>query len=41
MNKEERVICAFFSTWMFCWHTNLSDDNIISAYAKSEKGYGF
>ena len=25
----------------FCWHSNLSDDNVISAYAKSEKGYGF
>ena len=25
----------------FCWNSNLSNDNIISAYARSENGYGF
>ena len=23
----------------FCWRANLSNDNIISAYARSENGY--
>ena len=25
----------------FSWHSNLSNDKVISAYAKSGKGYGF
>ena len=25
----------------FCWHSNLSNDDIISTYSKSYNGYGF
>ena len=43
MNKEARVICEFEMDFKkyFCWRSNLSNDNIISAYARSESGYGF
>ena len=46
MNKKERVLCDFLWTWILKnlfigILINLSNDNVISAYAKSEKGYGF
>ena len=43
MNKEARVICEFEMDFKksFCWHSNISNDNIISAYARSESGCGF
>ena len=41
-NKKERVICKFKVDFKksFCWHSNLSNDNIMSAYARSENGSG-
>ena len=41
-NKKERVICKFQVDFKksFCWHSNLSNDNIISAYARSKNGSG-
>ena len=45
MNKKESL-CEFemdfnmFKT-SFCWSSNLSNDFIISAYARSENGFGF
>ena len=43
MNKKERVICEVEVDLKksFCWRSNVSNDNIISAYARSENGYGF
>ena len=43
MNKKERVICEVEVDFKksFCWRSNVSNDNIISAYARSENGYGF
>ena len=44
MNKKERVICEVevdFIKKSFCWRSNLSNDNTISAYARYENGYGF
>ena len=44
MNKTERVICEVevdFIKKSFCWRSNLGNDNIISAYARYENGYGF
>ena len=43
MNKKERVICGVEVDFKksFCWRSNVSNDNIISAYARSENGYGF
>ena len=43
MSKKEREICEFEMDCKksLCWHSNLSNDNIISAYAKSENGYEF
>ena len=40
MNKKERVICEFEVHFKksFSW---LSNDNIISAYTRSENGHGF
>ena len=42
MNKEEnvnmRIRNVSFLKKSFCWR---STENIISAYARSEKGYGF
>ena len=44
MNKKERVMCEVemdFKT-SFCWRsTDLSNDDIITAYARSENGNGF
>ena len=42
MNKKERVTCEFEVdfTKSFCWRSNLSNDNIISAYARSKNGCG-
>ena len=45
MNKKGRVICEFetmkFKESFVCWRSNLTNDNISSAYAGSENGYGF
>ena len=45
MNKNGRVICEFetmkFMESFVCWRANLTNDNISSAYARSENGYGF
>ena len=43
MNKKERVIYKFQMDFKksFCWRSNLSNDNIISAYARSDNGNGF
>ena len=43
MNKKERVICEFEVHFKksFSWLSNISNDNIISAYARSENGHGF
>ena len=43
MDKKERVICEFEMDFQkyFCWHSKLSNDDIISAYARSENGSGF
>ena len=43
MNKKERVICKFQMDFKksFCWRSNLSNNNIISAYARSDNGNGF
>ena len=43
MNKKERVICEFEVDFKksFCWRSNLSNDNIISACGRSENGQGF
>ena len=43
MNKKERVICEVEVDLKksFCWRSNVSNDNIISTYARSENGYGF
>ena len=43
MNKKERVICEFQMGFKksFCWRSSLRNDNIISAYARPENGYGF
>ena len=40
MNKKERVIARFEMafTKSFSWRSNLSNDNIISAYTGSENG---
>ena len=35
MNKKEGVICE-----SFCSRSNLSNDDIISAYVRSENGHG-
>ena len=42
MNKKETVICEFEVDFnkSFCWRSNLSKDNIISAYARSENECG-
>ena len=42
MNKKEREICEFEVDFnkSFCWHSNLSNDNIISAYVTSENECG-
>ena len=39
-NKKERVICKFKVDFKksFCWWSNLSNDNIISTYARSQIG---
>ena len=41
-NKKERTICKFKVDFQksFCWCSNLSNDNIMSAYARSENGSG-
>ena len=41
-NKKERVICKFKVDFKksFCWCSNLSNDNIMYAYARSENGSG-
>ena len=40
MNKQGRVICEFetmkFKESFVCWRSNLTNDNISSAYARSE-----
>ena len=38
IRKRDRVICEFEMDFKksFCWRSNLTDDNIISAYSKSE-----
>ena len=43
MNKKERVIWEAEVDFKksFCWRSNVSNDIIISAYARSENGYGF
>ena len=43
MNKKKTVICEVEVDFKksFCWRSNVSNDNIISAYARSENGYGF
>ena len=44
MNKKERVMCEFkmdFKTSFCRRSTDLSNDDIISAYARSENGNGF
>ena len=43
MNKKERVICVFEVHFKksFSSLSNLSNDNIISAYARSGNGHGF
>ena len=43
MNKEARVICEFEMDFKksFYWRSNISNDNIISSYARSESGCGF
>ena len=42
MNKKEMVICEFEVDFnkSICWRSNLSNDNIISAYARAENGSG-
>ena len=42
-NMKERVICKFGMDFQkyFCWCSNLSNGEIISAYARSENGSGF
>ena len=42
MNKKERVICEFEVDFKksFCWRSNLSNNILISAYARSENGCG-
>ena len=41
-NKKERVIRKFKVDFQksFCWHSNLSNDNITYAYARPENGCG-
>ena len=45
MNKKGRVICEFetmkFKESFVCWRSNLTNDNISSAYARSENGYAW
>ena len=43
MNKKERVICELEIDLKksFCCRSHLRNDNIISANARSENGYGF
>ena len=43
MNKKEKVMCEFQMDFKkyFCLRSNLSNDNIISAYARSDNGNGF
>ena len=45
INKKGRVICEFetmkFKESFVCWRSNLTNDNISSAYARSDNGYGF
>ena len=42
-NQIGRIICEFEMDFKksFCWRSYLSDDEIISAYARSENGYRF
>ena len=42
MNKKEREMCEceIILRNLFCWCSNLSNDDLISAYARSENGWG-
>ena len=43
VKKKERVICEFEVDFKksFSWRSNLSNGDTISAYNRSESGYGF